>query len=58
MERVAKTYRKLPPSVFLRASDAMHLACAAEHGLTKIYSNDQRLIEAAQYFAVKAVDIL
>jgi predicted nucleic acid-binding protein len=58
MERVTKTYRKLPPSVFLRASDALHLACASENGLKKIYSNDQRVISAAEYFALKGIDIL
>jgi len=58
MARVARTFRKLPPSVFIRASDALHLACAADNGLKKIYSNDQRLIAAAEHFALKAIDIL
>src|SRR5262245_18142495 len=58
MKRVARTFRKLPPSVYIRASDTLHLACAAENGLKKIYSNDQRLIGAAAHFGVKAIDIL
>jgi predicted nucleic acid-binding protein len=58
LERVTKAYRKLPPSVFLRASDSLHLACAAVNGLRKVYSNDQRLIAAAPHFGLKGVDIL
>lgn len=58
MDRVAKTYRKLPPAIFLRASDALHLACARENGLNAIYSNDQRLITVAEHFGLKGIDIL
>lgn len=58
LERVMKAYRELPHSMFLRASDALHLACAAENGFTEIYSNDQRLIEAAAHFAIRGVNIL
>jgi hypothetical protein len=30
--RLESTLATAPPDLFLRAADAMHLACAAEHG--------------------------
>jgi predicted nucleic acid-binding protein len=58
MDRVRDIYKGLPPSVFVRASDALHLACARVNGMREIYSNDQRLISAAEHFGVKAVDVI
>jgi predicted nucleic acid-binding protein len=56
--QVAKAYRTLPTSVFLRASDALHLASASANRFRDIYSNDQRLIGAAGHFALKGIDLL
>lgn len=51
----AKTLSK---KVFLRASDALHLACAKEHGFREIYSNDKHLLAAAKHFGLKPRNIL
>lgn len=58
IERVAKSYRTLPASIFLRASDALHLASASENRFREIYSNDQRLVGAAAQFALEGIDLL
>jgi len=44
--------------VFLRASDAIHLACAQHQGFTEIYSNDRRLLDCAPLFNLTGRNIL
>ena len=57
-KRVELVYRKAPPSVFLRAADALHLACAAEHEFTTVYSSDRHLLAAAPLFGLRGINVI
>ena len=57
-KRLEQVFRKAPPTTFLRAADALHLACAAEHGFTEVYSNDRHLLAAAPLFGLRGVNVI
>ena len=50
-------FRALPPSVYLRTGDAIHLVTARDHGFAEIFSSDIRLIAAAPHFGLDARDV-
>jgi predicted nucleic acid-binding protein len=52
-----EAFARLPPRVFLRAADALHLVCAREHGLQEIYTNDRHMSAAARLFRLKPMSV-
>jgi len=57
-ERVAAVYVSLPVRIFLRAADALHLAVAAHNHLQRVYSNDAKLLAAAEHFGIQGEDVV
>ncbi|MGE3310406.1 MAG: type II toxin-antitoxin system VapC family toxin [Limisphaerales bacterium] len=58
VQRLSSTYARLPATVAVRAADAIHLACAAEAGCGRVFSNDARLLMAAPHFGVVGENVL
>jgi predicted nucleic acid-binding protein len=57
VRRACATFEKLDATVFLRSSDALHLASAAENGFVEIYSGDRVLLAAAPHFGLNGISI-
>ena len=58
LEKTRKAVLDLPSTVFVRSGDALHLACAEEHGFQEVYTNDRHMLRAAKHFHVTGVNIL
>ncbi len=58
MERLESVLATAPATTNIRAADALHLACAAEHGFTEVYSNDRLFLAAAPLFGLRGVNVV
>ncbi len=58
LKSAARSSLGIPAECFLRAADALHLACARDHGIKTVYSNDKNLLAAARHFGVRARNVI
>jgi predicted nucleic acid-binding protein len=58
IEAARVTVLRVPGPLFVRTGDALHLACAREHGFKDVYTNDSHMLKAAKYFHVTGIDVL
>jgi predicted nucleic acid-binding protein len=56
VRHACNAFETLDATLFLRASDALHLACAVENQFSEIYSGDRILLQAAPQFGLKRVN--
>jgi uncharacterized protein len=53
VETTAAAFAGVPRAVCLRATDALHLASAREHGIEDVYTSDRHMSRAAPHFGVR-----
>lgn len=58
MTRLESVLAAAPANTNIRAADALHLACAAEHGFNEVHSNDRLFLNAAPLFGLKGVNVI
>lgn len=58
MIRLESVLSNAPQNTNIRAADALHLACAAEHGFTEVYSNDRLFLQSAPLFGLKGLNVI
>ena len=58
LDKARTAVLEVPSTVFLRAGDALHLACAQEQGFHEVYTNDRHMLQAARYFELAGVNVL
>jgi predicted nucleic acid-binding protein len=58
IEKARDAVLQIPGQVFVRAGDALHLACAQEQGFKDVHTNDRHMLQAAKYFHLTGVNVL
>lgn len=50
---LTSVYARQEKGLPLRSADALHLACAAEHGFSTVWSSDRQMIAGAKAFGIE-----
>lgn len=58
LTQTTSRFRSIKPTTYLRAADALHLACASVHGFAEIFSNDRHLLKASAAFKIKGRNVI
>ena len=58
LEKARTAVIDTPSTIFLRAGDAVHLACAEEQGFQEVYTNDRHMLKAAPHFHLTGVNVV
>jgi predicted nucleic acid-binding protein len=58
LEKARRAILAIPSTVFVRSGDALHLACAEEHGFQEVYTNDVHMLKTARHFHLRGVNVL
>ena len=58
LDRARHAVLDIPTTVFLRSGDALHLACAEDHGFREVYTNGRHMLKAARHFHLIGVNVL
>jgi len=53
-KNAAESIQALSKRITIRSADALHLVCARENGLSRLYTNDRHILRAASAFGVEA----
>ena len=54
LRRVESLVASIPPTLYLRAGDALHLVSALEGGFSELWTSDRHLLNAAPHFGLTA----
>jgi len=58
IDLLTSTVSTAPGNHYLRAADALHLACASVHGFEVVHANDKHLLAAAPLFGLRGGNVV
>ena len=58
IQEVQERVSTLSPGTYIRSGDALHLGCARTNGISRVYTNDRHMLEAASSFGLEGVNAI